>query len=256
MILTFLFTILGGSLGGILALGTIWANCKRWFQFSMARLLADAIPKDASSAAVIARNNEGKEKAEWFVSLVEKTGGTTTLNSERTKILDLAGGTHLDLLELLLIKVKEIQVYDSKFALKYLADNRTSLLTSGKVNLREGDSLVPGPGVFQQDETFDIVLAIGILQTIPHEKRHEIVAQWVKLIKSSGGLLVVEFEVEPLSAVSQAGVIQGLFFRANYPQVKGLLESNGMQVIISSFFESENRVAMVAKKGSASIEAS
>ena len=246
MLFTFLLTVIGSSLGGILALGTAWTTVKRYFQRTLARHLSEIIPSDMSTAVVLASHHAGKEKAKWIVSVLTKS---ELLKEDSTTVLDLAGATHFDLLDELIPIVKEVQVYDGKIGVQYLAENRAALLTTGKLNLRQGENIKGKLVAFADAEVFDVVLAIDILHAIRPDQRHETVTEWARLVKPVGGAIVVVFETEPLSTVSEAGIIQGIFFRANYVAVKGLLESIGFGKVVVYEFPEDNRMAIVGIKG-------
>ena len=251
MFLALLLTVIGSSFGGILALGTAWAGVKRYIQRSLARHLADVIPRDMSTAIVLARNHEGKEKAQWICDILRKS---VSISLTDTSVLDLAGGTHFDLIEALIPKVNSVDVYDGKVALQYLAENRVNLLTSGKVALKEGENLIGKLSSFADTDCYDVVLAIDILHVVHPDFRHDVVREWTRLVKPNGGFIVVVFEVEPLSSVSQAGVLQGIFFRTNHVLVRGLLETQGLTLVEIYEYPSESKVAIIAKKGFSSIQ--
>jgi len=160
--LTALIAIIGSSIGGIFAFGTVWAGIKRYIQRSLARQLAEAIPRNAATAIVLANAQRGKVKANWICSLLQKHAA---LQQKDTVVLDVAGGTNLDLLEELSSFVKRIDIFDSKVAAKYLSEHNGALLTKGCANFLEAESRIDNHSL-DKAQLYDIVIGIDILHSI------------------------------------------------------------------------------------------
>jgi len=249
MVISFLITLIGGSIGGLLALGTAWAGLKRQMHRSIARQLAYGIPRDLSSAILMSSRQSDLQKVQWLMDVLQESAKV----NESSTVLDVAGGTHFGLLDRLSVTAKSVTVYDGKAAREYMSEKRPSLMQDDKITFESGEDLVDLKDALQE-LSFDVVVMLDIFHTIRPEKRQEAVHQWVKRVKNDGGRLVVVIEEEPLTSVSQAGVVQGVFHRIHVSALKALLAAEGMAVYKTSRFPSEHRVAIVARRGQSSIE--
>lgn len=248
MFLTLLFTLIGSSIGGLLALGTAWASIKRMMQRSLAYHLKDAIPKDRAAAIVIAGSHAGPSRTAWISNAIFNLAGAT----DKTTVLDIAGGTHLDLLQDLIPRVKEVHVYDGRCALDYMHEKMS--LLKDKLKITEGEDLFGDFGGLVGSRSFDVVLLLDIIHTIRPELRQNAVQNWVKLVEQEKGIMIIVIEEDPLTDVSQSGVIQGIFFRISLPAIKALLAAEGMVVQEVLPFREEHRLAVIARRGSMGIK--
>jgi hypothetical protein len=248
MFLALLFTILGGSISGLLALGTAWAGAKRYMQRWFAKQLADAIPRDMGAAIVLARNHGGVYKTEWLVGILKD------VISERTSVLDIAGGTHLDLLTYLVGLVRQINVYDGPVAFQFLREKSPMLIADDtKLKLVEGEVLVntaPFTG-----QTFDLLILMDVLHRVAPQDQRKAIEDWVKLADPTGGHILIVVEEEPLTEVSQAGLIQGTFYRVHEHILRSYLAAEGVSVVATARFRDEFKVAYICRRGQVAISA-
>ena len=248
MFLALLLTVLGSSIGSLLAVGTAWAGIKRYYLRIIARRLANGIAPDLISASVMASNQSGSAKVEWLVDTMRDSAKVDGESS----VLDVAGGTHFDFVEKLAFVAKRVCIYDGKHALDYLSDKRPLLLQNNKITIKQGEDLVDEIPALQ-DATFDVVVMVDLLHKILPSKRQEAMHQWISKVKPDGGRMVLVIEEDPLTDVSQAGVVQGIFHRMNISAVKALLGAEGLTVYDSFRFPQECRIALVAKRGQITI---
>lgn len=237
-------------MGGLLALGAAWAGAKRYMQRWFARQLADAIPRDMSAALVLARNHGGEKKTSWLMEIL-----TETMNvNEKTRVLDIAGGTHLDLLGRLLPIVRSVDIYDGQYAFQFLKEKAPFLVSDSKLNMIEGESLLDMTKL--ENDEFDVVILMDVLHRIPPEDQQRAIEQWIKLVSPSGGQLLIIIEEEPLTDVSQAGLIQGLFHRMPEHVLRNYIAAaaEGITLVDAVRFPEEYRVALVYRRGQVAID--
>ena len=248
MLITLLLTIIGSSIGGLLAIGTAWASVKRMIQRSIARHLSDVLPRDRASAIVLAQYHGGREKVDWLMNVITVAAGA----DENSKVLDIAGATQLALLDRVTSHVASVTLYDSKVAFEFMLEQRPSLGVNTKVKRQEGDKLVGDLG-FADGTTFDVVVVIDAIHQVAPDLRSDAIRSWTRLVNHDGGRMVIVFEADPLSDVSQAGVIQGLFHRIHVTAIKALLAAEDMVVYDVLRYPPEFRVAVVARRRQTSI---
>lgn len=244
MLFALFLTVVGGGVGGLLALGTLWATISRYIERSVARSLASDVARDAAQNAVRVKIQSGLDKAQWIVDSLRKD----LPSLESSRILAVGGASQLDLIALLVKQAKQVEVVDGEIAINYLQESYAkrdepseNILTWQAESLDERmlDSV-------SHEKRYDLVLVVELIHVFPRARWPAVIGTWAKLLHENGGCVLVVFEDDPLSSLAEAGLLQGLFHRVSPAQLRVVLESCGLTPFQT--FSFENRKAILASK--------